>query len=323
MISVQYYECYCTLHRGPLFSGHCISCHPRGTCHIAGCCHLSNSMSWSQSHVLHCTILPPDEFNVLSSQSHMPYCRVKESILHIIENHSLQYFIFFVFLMPFGLQWVVAFVSSSIHLFECVFLKTTKAAFTKFYMNVHEDNTPRHWLRSSLSLRLKYETDNTLRHWLRSSLSLRLKYQTDNTLRHWLRSSSSLRLKYQTDNTLRHWLRSSLSLRLKSQTDNTLRHWLRSSSSLRLKSQTEFRSKSRRRSRLDLMLAIYIVPRPDLRHTFRLSKSLELKSNKKLSYRWQTARRCFVKLSRYWSNFIRKRRQEDHNRLQCSISCTM
>jgi len=44
---------------------------------------------------------------------------------------------------------------------------------------------------------------------------------------------------------------------------------------------------------------------------------------KKLSYRWQTARRCFVKLLRYCMTFVRKRRQEVHSRLQCSISCTM
>jgi len=45
--------------------------------------------------------------------------------------------------------------------------------------------------------------------------------------------------------------------------------------------------------------------------------------NKKLSYRWQTARRCFVKLLRYCRTFCQKSRQEVHNRLQRSISCTM
>jgi len=35
---------------------------PTVTCHIAGCCHLENSMTWSQSHVSHCRVLPPGEF---------------------------------------------------------------------------------------------------------------------------------------------------------------------------------------------------------------------------------------------------------------------
>jgi len=40
-----------------------MACHPRATCHIAGCCHLANSMSWSQSYVWHCRVLPSGEFN--------------------------------------------------------------------------------------------------------------------------------------------------------------------------------------------------------------------------------------------------------------------
>jgi len=40
-------------------------CHDsRATCHIAGCCHLANSMSWFQSYVSHCRVLPLGEFNV-------------------------------------------------------------------------------------------------------------------------------------------------------------------------------------------------------------------------------------------------------------------
>jgi len=35
-----------------------------------GCCHLANSMSWFQSYVSHCRVLPPGEFNGMSSQSH-------------------------------------------------------------------------------------------------------------------------------------------------------------------------------------------------------------------------------------------------------------
>jgi len=33
--------------------------------HTAGCCHLANSMSWFQSYVSHCRVLPPGEFNVM------------------------------------------------------------------------------------------------------------------------------------------------------------------------------------------------------------------------------------------------------------------
>jgi len=53
-----------------------MACHPRATCHIAGCCHLENSMSWSQSYVSHCRVLPPGEFNGMSSLSHVSHCRV-------------------------------------------------------------------------------------------------------------------------------------------------------------------------------------------------------------------------------------------------------
>ena len=45
-------------------------------CHIAGCCQLANSMSWSQSYVSHCRVLPPGEFIDMSFQSHVSRCRV-------------------------------------------------------------------------------------------------------------------------------------------------------------------------------------------------------------------------------------------------------
>jgi len=53
-----------------------MKCHRRATCHIAWCCHLANSMSWSQSYVSHCRVLPPGEFNGMSSQSHVSHCMV-------------------------------------------------------------------------------------------------------------------------------------------------------------------------------------------------------------------------------------------------------
>jgi len=70
-----------------------IHCHdPRATCHIAGCCHLAKSMSW-WFYIRGC----------------------KNSIRHI-ESRFSPYFIFFVFLMQFGLWRAAAFVSSTIHL---------------------------------------------------------------------------------------------------------------------------------------------------------------------------------------------------------------
>jgi len=53
-----------------------MACHPRVTCHIAGCCNLTNSVSWSQNCVSHCRVLPPGEFNGMSSQRHVSHCRV-------------------------------------------------------------------------------------------------------------------------------------------------------------------------------------------------------------------------------------------------------
>jgi len=42
----------------------------------AGCCHLANSMSWSQSYMSHCRVLPPGKFSGMSSQSHISHSRV-------------------------------------------------------------------------------------------------------------------------------------------------------------------------------------------------------------------------------------------------------
>jgi len=66
-------------------------CHPRATYHIAGCCHLANSMSWFQSYVSHCSVLPPGEFSGMSSQSHVLHCRVLplgEFTVTILEPHA-------------------------------------------------------------------------------------------------------------------------------------------------------------------------------------------------------------------------------------------
>jgi len=121
------------------------------TCHTAGCCHLANSMSWFQSYVLHCMVLPPGEFNDMSSQSHVSHCRVLplgEFTATISEPHAtlqsavtwrnqchdratLQgvripsavlksfyaiFYFFVLFLMQFRLWRAAAFVSSPIHL---------------------------------------------------------------------------------------------------------------------------------------------------------------------------------------------------------------
>ena len=97
-------------------------------CHIAGCCQLANSMSWSQSYVSHCRVLPPGEFNDMSSQSHVSRCRVgllplgeftvmipePLTTLHI-ENRLCHILLYFVFLMQFGHWRAAAFVSSPIH----------------------------------------------------------------------------------------------------------------------------------------------------------------------------------------------------------------
>jgi len=109
-----------------------MACHPIATCHTAGCCHMANLMSWLQSYVSHCRVLP--KFNGMSSQSHASHCRVlplhchdsiatchiagcNNSISHL-ENRSSPYFIYLLFfLMQFALWRVTAFASSPIHLF--------------------------------------------------------------------------------------------------------------------------------------------------------------------------------------------------------------
>ena len=114
-----------------------MACHAiaKATCHIAGCSHLVNSLSWFQSHMTHCRVLPPSEFNDMSSQSHVSLCRVgllplgeftvlipephatlqgvkiPSTILKIVFRHIL-----FFFLMHFWLWRSAAFVSSPIHL---------------------------------------------------------------------------------------------------------------------------------------------------------------------------------------------------------------
>jgi len=72
-----------------------IYCHDsKSTCYIAGCSHLAKSISWS-CHIARCN----------------------NSIRHI-ENRFSPYFIFFLFLMQFGLWRAAAFVSSLIHLYR-------------------------------------------------------------------------------------------------------------------------------------------------------------------------------------------------------------
>jgi len=69
-----------------------MTCHPRATCHIARCCHLANSMSWSQSHMPHCRVLPYGEFNVMISEPRATLLcgRIPSAVLNI----SAPYFIF-------------------------------------------------------------------------------------------------------------------------------------------------------------------------------------------------------------------------------------
>jgi len=70
-----------------------IHCHDsRATCNIAGCSHLTKSMSWS-CHIAKCV-----------------------NFIRHTKNRFSPYFIFFCFLMQFGLWRATAFVSSPIHL---------------------------------------------------------------------------------------------------------------------------------------------------------------------------------------------------------------
>ena len=68
-----------------------MACHPRATCHTAGCCHLVNSISWFKSCVSHWRVLPPGEFNGMSSQSHVSHWKVLplgEFTVTIPESHA-------------------------------------------------------------------------------------------------------------------------------------------------------------------------------------------------------------------------------------------
>jgi len=144
-------------------SANSMACHPRATCHTAGCCHLANSMSWFQSYVWHCRVLPPGEFNDMSSQSHVSHCRVLplgELTVTIPEPHAtlqgavtwrnqchdratlqgvkipsailkivFAIFYFFVCFMQFRLWRAAAFVSSPIYfLNKCIGDDTKDAA---------------------------------------------------------------------------------------------------------------------------------------------------------------------------------------------------
>ena len=82
-------------------------------CHTAGCCHLVNSLSWFQSHMPHIAGCR----NLVKSMSwscHIAGCN--NSIRHI-ENRFSPYFILFYFILNavWGLWRAVAFASSPIH----------------------------------------------------------------------------------------------------------------------------------------------------------------------------------------------------------------
>ena len=86
--------------------------HPRATYHIAGCCHLANSMSWSQSYMSHCRVLPLGEFTVMIPELHatlqgavswrnqchdratLQGVRIPSAILKIVFRHILFCFVF-------------------------------------------------------------------------------------------------------------------------------------------------------------------------------------------------------------------------------------
>jgi len=77
-----------------------------------GCLGQFNGMS-SQSHVPHCRVLPFGEFNVIipEPRTTLQGERITSTILKIVFRRIL-----FVFVMQFGLRRAAAFVSSSIHL---------------------------------------------------------------------------------------------------------------------------------------------------------------------------------------------------------------
>jgi len=76
-------------------------------CYIAGCSHLAKSMSWS-CHIAGCN----------------------NSIRHI-ENRFSPYFVFFLFLVQFGLWRAAAFVSSPIHLLLSKFVQKSTHTETR------------------------------------------------------------------------------------------------------------------------------------------------------------------------------------------------
>jgi len=102
-----------------------MACHPRATCHIAGCCHLANSMSWFQSYVSHCSVLPLSKFTVTIPEPHATlqcavtwrnHChdratsqgvRIPSAILKIVFRHIL------FFLMQLRLWRAAALIVSS------------------------------------------------------------------------------------------------------------------------------------------------------------------------------------------------------------------
>jgi len=107
-----------------------MACHPRATCHIAGCCHLANSMSWSQSYVSYCRVLPLSEFTVMIPEPHATLqgavtwrnqCHDRATLQGIIISSAVLKIVFrhiLLFLkMQSGLWRAAAFVSSPIHLF--------------------------------------------------------------------------------------------------------------------------------------------------------------------------------------------------------------
>jgi len=85
----------------------------RATCHIAGCYHLANSVSWSQSYVSHCRVLPLGEFTVMIPEKHATLqgavtwrnqCHdsgtlqdIRENSIRHIEHRFSPYFILFLF----------------------------------------------------------------------------------------------------------------------------------------------------------------------------------------------------------------------------------
>jgi len=100
---------------------------------------LANSMSWFQSYVSHCRMLPLGEFNAMSSQIHLSHCRVLllcEFTVTIPEPHAtlqgvripstifkivFRYILLFLFLMQFRLWRAAAFVPSPIHLSDILY----------------------------------------------------------------------------------------------------------------------------------------------------------------------------------------------------------